>query len=301
MTRVLRPCPAQPASPLRYPGGKSKLGPFIKRLFEINNLTDGHYAEPYAGGAGVALSLLFDDYVRRVHINDVDRSVYAFWWSVLNETDRLCRLVRDTVVTPATWHRQRLIQTRKEDVSLLSLGFSTFFLNRTTRSGIFSSGGMIGGAKQQGKWRLDARYNAPGLVQRIERIAAFRSRITLTKLDAIDFLATQASSLPDRSLTYLDPPYFVKGHRRLYTNYYSAADHSTVADALDSYPRCWVTSYDYTPEILSLYQHHRCYVYTLAYTAAERRDGSEAIFFSDDLQIPVPAILKTELPHVRAT
>jgi len=291
----------QPASPLRYPGGKAKLTPFIKQLFETNNLCDGHYAEPYAGGASVALSLLFDEYVRRVHINDLDRSVFAFWWSVLNETDRLSRLIRDTPVTPATWLRQKEVQTRKAKASLLSLGFSTFFLNRTSRSGIVASAGMIGGNGQDGRWKIDARYNIQGLIQRVHRIAAYRSRIALTNKDAVDFLGALATELPERALVYLDPPYFVKGRRRLYANYYAPSDHALVADALDSFPHRWVTSYDYAPEILTLYRHHRCFVYSLAYTAALRRKGSEAIFLSDDLQMPSRARARDALPSTRAT
>jgi DNA adenine methylase len=87
-------------------------------------------------------------------------------------------------------------------------------------------------------------------------------------------------------LTYLDPPYFVKGQWRLYANYYSPSDHAYIAGALDSYPHCWLTSYDFAPEIPSLYRHHRCHVYTVQYSAASQRDGKEAMFFSDDLQIP---------------
>ena len=50
-------------SPLRYPGGKSILSPLLGNFIEINNLLDGIYIEPYAGGAGAALKLLFSEYV----------------------------------------------------------------------------------------------------------------------------------------------------------------------------------------------------------------------------------------------
>src|SRR5712691_9261403 len=95
------------ASPLRYPGGKAKLGKYVKLLVEQNQLLDGVYVEPYAGGASVALSLLLEEYVRRIHINDLDRAVYAFWHSVLHETDALCKLIRDKRVSRAEWHRQK--------------------------------------------------------------------------------------------------------------------------------------------------------------------------------------------------
>lgn len=273
-------------SPLRYPGGKAKLAPLLKSLFDFNQLGDGHYAEPYAGGAAVALSLLYDEYVRHIHINDLDRSIYAFWWAALTQTERLCRLIKDTPLTPDQWHRQKAVQGEKATADLLPLGFSTFYLNRTSRSGIIASGGIIGGKDQDGQWRMDARFNRTALIARIQRVAAYRSRISLTNLDAVDFMAEMATSLPERSLTYLDPPYYVKGQRRLYASYYNSVDHEMVAQLLDSYPHCWLVSYDYAPEILSLYRHHRCLVYTLRYTAAMRHDGAEAMFFSDDLQIP---------------
>jgi DNA adenine methylase len=276
------------------------------RLLESNNLVDGHYAEPYAGGAGLALSLLFADYIRHIHINDLDRSVYAFWWAVLYDTEALCRLISDTPVTPSTWRRQKAIQSHKATSDLLSLAFSSFFLNRTNRSGIIATGGMIGGKLQAGKWALDARYNRRHLVARIQRIASHRSRISVTNLDAVEFVARMASVLPERSLTYLDPPYYVKGQQRLYANYYCHTDHQVVADVLDSYPHCWVVSYDYAPEIMTLYRHHRCLVYTLPYTASVRRRGAEAVFFSDELQLSAARAcatdrgLRTELRLSRA-
>lgn len=281
-------------SPLRYPGGKAKLVPFIEELFKSNRLADGHYAEPYAGGASVALSLLYDEYARHVHINDLDRSVYAFWWAALERTEQLVQWIRDTPLTLKHWRRQKAIQVRKETADLLELGFSTFYLNRTSRSGIISSGGIIGGNDQTGPWTMDARFNKPELIRRVERLADYRSRITLTNLDAIDFLARLSTFLPDKSLTYLDPPYFAKG-QRLYANYYQLSDHQQIADLVESYPHCWLVSYDYQPEVLSLYRRHRCLVYSLRYTASTRQRGSEVMFFSGDLQIPETR----SLPRIR--
>jgi len=273
-------------SPLRYPGGKGKIAPLVKRIFEANRLCDGHYAEPYAGGAGVALSLLYGEYATRVHINDLDRSVYAFWYSVLHETEGLCRLVRDTSPNVSEWRKQRRVQGHKADAGLLELGFSTFFLNRTNRSGIISSGGLIGGVSQAGEWAIDARLNAPDLVKRIERVAMYRDRIDLTNLDALDFLALAATSLPERSLVYLDPPYYDKGRLKLYANYYRTDDHADVALIIQACPWPWIVSYDPSPAIERLYAGRRLRRYDLRYTAASSRTGAEVMFFSDDLVIP---------------
>lgn len=287
-------------SPLRYPGGKAALADYVGVIFGLNNLNDGHYAEPYAGGAGVALSLLYNERASHAHINDLDRSVYAFWYAALHQTERLCRMVRDTPVTVEEWHRQRAVQRRKQSASLLTLGFSTFFLNRTSRSGIISSGGIIGGQRQCGRWRIDARYNASELIRRIERAAEFRDRITLTQLDADAFLRQLSVALPTRALVYLDPPYYVKGQRRLYANYYGPDDHAHIAEALTSAPWQWMVSYDAAPEILQLYRAYRCIRYDLQYSARARQTGQEVIFLAHGLKVPMRAPIEPSRRHVVA-
>ena len=157
---------------------------YVKQLMEVNDLRGGTYIEPYAGGASVALNLLMGKYASRIKINDIDRSIYAFWYSVLNETDELCRMVSDTPVTMETWQAQHELQKHKEEVGLLELGFSTFFLNRTNRSGILN-GGVIGGKDQQGEYKMDARYNKKDLIERIKSVADYSDRIELTSMDAV--------------------------------------------------------------------------------------------------------------------
>lgn len=273
-------------TPLRYPGGKAKLASFVKAIIDQNDLTDGHYVEPFAGGAGIALELLFHEYVSRIHINDISRPVYSFWSSVLNDTDRLAKLVRDTPLTVAAWDRQKTILGNPDEASDLELGFAAFFLNRTNRSGILN-GGVIGGRDQTGPWKIDARYNAPELVFRIESIAKQRSRIALTSMDAVAFLTKTAPELPDRALVYLDPPYYVKG-KDLYYDYYTHGDHAKIASAVLERIRrqCWIVSYDNVAPIRSLYKGLPQMTYELGYSAREIRTGSEVMFFSPGLVVP---------------
>ena len=221
-------------SPLRYPGGKLKVVDYIKRLFEANDLCDGIYIEPYAGGASVALSLLFGEYVRGIKINDIDRSIYAFWHSVLNETEALCRRITDTPVNMDTWEVLRRVQANKQDADLLELGFSTFFLNRTNRSGILS-GGVIGGKNQDGNFKIDARYNKEDLINRIEGVAEYVDRIELTSMDAVELIKS-IKRPSEKTFCYLDPPYYVKG-RDLYLNYYSDDDHRAIAKEIKKYKK----------------------------------------------------------------
>jgi len=276
-------------SPLRYPGGKGKIAPYIKSLLLDNDLIGIDYGEPYAGGASVALSLLYEDYADTIHINDLNRGVYSFWRSALENTDELCGMILDTPLTMDEWHIQRDI-SRTANSSTMSLGFATFYMNRTNRSGIIG-GGVVGGKSQSGYWKLDARFNRDDLVQRVQKVGRHSSRIALTNLDAVDFLKSwSGKGLSSGSFIYLDPPYFVKG-RGLYDNYYDPQDHAAVAKVVGSLSCPWLVSYDAAAEIVELYGKYPSIRYSLRYSAAERGQGSEIMVFSPELLIP------SELPN----
>jgi len=273
-------------TPLRYPGGKGKLAAYVKSLLKANGLLDAEYVEPYAGGAAIALELLMHEYVSRIHINDVSRPIYAFWRSVLKQTDELCRLIADTRVTVRQWDLQKKILVNPADHDDLALGFATFFLNRTNRSGILN-GGIIGGRNQTGPWKIDARFNAAELVHRITAVARMRSRISLTRQDALKFLKKGSSNWPESTLIYLDPPYFVKG-RELYYDYYQPRDHAEVAAFVTGNLKHqrWIVSYDNVEAIHKLYPGVRHVIYDIGYSARSARRGSEIMFFCEGLRVP---------------
>lgn len=272
-------------TPLRYPGGKGKLVPYVKKIFEQNSLVDGIYVEPYAGGAGVAMELLLHEYAKRVYINDISDGVAAFWRSVLDDTDALCAAISGAKLNMKEWHKQKAIQCKPKDHDDLTLGFSTFFLNRTNRSGILG-GGVIGGKEQLGKWKLDARFNKPDLIQRIKTIARIRNRIEFSQLDAIAFIDAVAPRLPVQSLIYVDPPYYVKGSD-LYLHHYQHDDHVAIARRVAKLKsKNWIVSYDNAEPIQRMYGKFRQIVYGLSYSVQDRYKGSEIMFFSDKLVIP---------------
>lgn len=273
-------------TPLRYPGGKGKLAAYLKEIIRNNKLYDGEYVEPYAGGAAIGLELLFQEYVEKIHINDLSQPVYSFWKSVLNDTDELCRLVKNTRLSVASWDRQKRIFANPRDHSYIELGFATFFLNRTNRSGILN-GGVIGGRNQSGPWKIDARYNADELIFRIESIAKMRRKIKLTRSDALALLQFGLPTWPKKTLIYLDPPYYEQG-RELYYDFYKPDDHAALAKFVDAkmQNKFWIVSYDNVSPIKKLYSGFRRVVYNVGYTAREMRTGKEIMFFSPKLIIP---------------
>ncbi|OGT03091.1 MAG: DNA methyltransferase [Gallionellales bacterium RBG_16_57_15] len=273
-------------SPLRYPGGKARFAPFIAEVMQSNGLAKGHYFEPYAGGAGVALELLFHGHASHVHINDLDPAVNAFWAAVTRHPEAILRLLHDTPVTMEQWHHWRAVMRGELPADAIEHGFSTLFMNRTNRSGILK-GGVIGGKAQAGDYKLDARLKKDVLASRIERIAAHAGNITVYCEDANQLLLRCTEFLPPKSLIYLDPPYYVKG-RGLYRNYYAHDDHVAIAEVLQSsaFKRSWVVSYDNVQEICQMYRESQGLTYGLNYTAQERYVGNEVMFFSRKLRIP---------------
>jgi len=275
-------------SPLRYPGGKQVLARVLARLIELNKCEGGVYAEPYAGGAGAALSLLFSEHVSHLLLNDADISIHAFWHALLNRTDQFLKMTRDTPLTLEEWQRQRAVYLRRRGPTSLRLGFATFYLNRCNRSGIIGNAGPIGGHSQSGEWGIDARFNRAGLTARVERIAAYRDRISLFNLDALDFLREQVATRAEasRAFVYLDPPYFGKGSQ-LYLNYYRDEDHKALAEYMRlPHDFQWAMSYDDAPEVRRLYRGFRRIPFNLGYSARDRRQGKEILIAMRSLVLP---------------
>lgn len=281
-------------SPLRYPGGKAPFAPFIAKVMESNGLAGGHYMEPYAGGAGVALDLLFHGHASHIHINDADPAVHAFWVSVTQHSNELLKLIRSTPITIEEWFRWRSVLRDECQASVVEKGFATLFMNRTNRSGILKAG-VIGGKNQDGNYKLDARFKKEVLIARIEEIAKRSSNISVYSEDSFLLLNRCSEFLPKQSLIYLDPPYYVKG-KGLYRNYYQHDDHLAIAKTIQSneFKWPWVVSYDNAEEINSMYQLSRSLSYGLNYTAQRRYVGNEVMFFSQNLVIPEINIPQTK-------
>jgi DNA adenine methylase len=272
-------------SPLRYPGGKQKLANYLARVCEINRI-NGHYVEPYAGGAAIALHLLIEGVISEITINDKDRSIYAFWYSVLNYTDELCNLISKTHINVHNWRKQKKIQKRKGYASLLELGFSTFFLNRTNRSGIIDAG-PIGGVKQDGEYKINCRYNKIRLVACIRKIAEYKDKIHVRNLDALELIKEiEIDQTNKDKMFYFDPPYYLKGES-LYLNSYLNKDHKDVARAIKSIRNAyWIVTYDNTLPIRELYKSYRSKKYTLRHIANIPKVGKEIMFLSNNLSVP---------------
>lgn len=283
-------------SPLRYPGGKGKLAPLMELLIKQTGHYGGTYVEPFAGGAGIALELLEKGIVKEIVINDLDKGIYSFWRAILTETDRFIEDIHNAELSILEWNKQKSILENSNKYSY-ELGFATFYLNRTNRSGIIK-GGVIGGTEQKGKWLMDARFNKEDMIKRILRIAQKRKNIHLYNKDVDSFVKKYLPKYQQNAFVYFDSPYFGKG-KQLYLNFFSYDDHVRIEQMINEQVNCdWVITYDDVPEIANIYQNHVLRKFDLNYSAGVKRKASEIIIFKNESMIPKLQNLEEEKIHI---
>lgn len=256
----------------------------IRSIRNANDLTATDLAEPFAGGAGASLSLLYSGDTRHIYLNDADPAVFAFWWSLVHRSDKFIETLRDTPVTIEEWRRQRDSYRSRKKLSRLERGFSAFYLNRCNRSGIIINGGPIGGYEQAGDWKLDVRFNKDDLETRCLKVAEFHDRITVSNLDGIEFVKSMDA---EKTTFFIDPPYYAKGSM-LYLNLLSKNYHSALATVLRSMnDHAWILTYDDCPEIRMLYQQWaNIRPFSLRYVAAQKRSGCEILITPKWMNVP---------------
>jgi DNA adenine methylase len=269
-------------SPLRYPGGKGSLYSTLKTLVRANDLTQGTYVEPYAGGAGAALALLVTGQVQRIVINDFDSAIFAFWSAVIAEPGRFSERISKADLTVKEWSRQKEAYLN-ESTDAFERGFATFYLNRTNRSGVLN-GGPIGGMDQTGNYKIDARFNRDALVERIRVIGLYAKKISVTNVDGIKVIRKYARR--PNTFIYADPPYFDKAGS-LYLNSFDDSAHARLAECLNGYSDTnWVLTYDNVPQVQRLYSDRRSSLFSLNYSAHRVTKAQEIMVFSDTLAAP---------------
>ena len=271
-------------SPLRYPGGKSAMAGLLSAIRRLNGLGGRAIAEPFAGGAGASLTLLYLEEAGHIHINDADPAIYDFWWSLINRPKDFLDKLSKTPVSLAEWRRQRHVYRDRGRVSRLRRGFAAFYLNRCNRSGIIMNGGPIGGTTQAGKWKVDARFNKAELHRRCKKVAEYCERIVVSCDDGVRFIEGLD---PKSTFYFIDPPYFEKGPT-LYLNVLDENYHAALAARLKTMSdAAWVLTYDDCLKVRQLYRSWAAIrPFSLRYAATDRRNGKEVLITPKWMQLP---------------
>lgn len=268
---VVNWCTRSDISPLRYPGGKRKLAPFVADLMARCDGRPELFVEPFAGGASVSISLLEADYVDMIALADADPLVGSFWSVVFSDQAHvLADMVYDARITLEEWLRLRSLEAAPG----IEAAFKCLFLNRTSFSGSLNNvAGPIGGKSQAGDYKIDCRFNRNKLAERILELSRLRHRVRFVRTQTFaktlsDVRRTAvARDRPSSLFWYLDPPFFAKADR-LYRYHFEAEDHVGFAEATAAIPGHWLLSYDDHPDARRLHGRHPGFaVINLQYSA----------------------------------
>lgn len=272
---------------LRYPGGKTALGPMLARMAVDNGLTEHTYYEPFAGSAGAALHMLFSGHASRLILSDKDENVAAFWSLVLTSPKTVRQFILDVDLTIAEWRRQRSIFLDLSSSPDLR-GLAFFYLNRTNRSGLILSG-PIGGKEQNGPYKLGARFNRDTLASRLDQISLFSDQIDFFQADVFESIRRvkrRNCSKLGKIWMYLDPPYHGWGDD-LYLCKFSSDEHKRLAAKLTKETRLpWVLSYDDTSDVRESYVMLQPHVIGVSYFIHSARKAKE-LLLTNNLTVPI--------------
>jgi DNA adenine methylase len=267
-------------SPLRYPGGKRRLVPYLAAALAENNLRPDLFVEPYAGGASVSLELLHLDFAGRAVIGDLDPMVNAFWETVVTDVDWLCEQVESVPLSLSEWERMKKTRFR----SRRSLALACLYLNRTSFNGaLHNSAGPIGGRAQTSEYDIGCRFPRARLVGRLRACAELADRIDV--VPAQDAMVTvreareRARHDELSAFFYLDPPFWAKS-KFLYRRSFTELAHERLADQLHWLQDQFLLSYDPAPEIVDLYTGHTAGTVAeieLVYSGSSRSAGTEMV------------------------
>ncbi len=263
-------------TPLRYPGGKTKLYSKLLEFLPKDNSNNISYAEPFAGGCGAGLKMLIKGDINKLYINDYDKKIYAFWYCILEDCNKFIKKIKNTPVNIETWKKQKDILKNSDNVDLFTLGFATFYLNRTNFSGVIK-GGPIGGIKQEGNYKIDCRFNKERLIQTIENIAKHKKQISLHNLEASKFI-NYLNNIDENIFVYLDPPYYKKADT-LYMSFFKDDDHVALKEAIQTIKHKWILSYDNQEFITNLYKEYKQEFIDITYTTYNKTKAKEVLVY----------------------
>jgi DNA adenine methylase len=232
-------------SPFRYPGGKTWLVPHVRRWLASLSGRPRKFVEPFAGGAIVGLSVMFDELTERLALVELDHDVAAVWKVILSKRAKelACRIAS---FEPTHQAVNQILGRRPANI--FERAFATIVRNRVQRGGIMAPGASLMKEGENGRG-LRSRWYPETLKRRILEITEKRDRISFVHGDGIEYIHKAASR--EDMMWFIDPPYTVAG-RRLYVH--SELDHEKLFQIVSSVRGDFLMSYDNASPIRKLAQ-----------------------------------------------
>lgn len=278
-------------SPLRYPGGKSRISEYLASLFEaqdpVGYLDLSVWFEPFAGGLGAGLKLLDAGVVEQVWFCEANPALAAFWRTISGEhAAELIRFLEQAAgeqITYAYYQQCLEVLADPAEAGEVALGAAAIVVNRCSRSGLINpKASPIGGKNQNGQYTVNSRWNLPRTIEQIRHIASYSDSLMYLGDDGISQIsALSGSGVAEEVFIFADPPYVGAGNR-LYQKGMDEQAHRDLASALLDCGAHWALAYDDAPLARELYAGYEIEPYLLRHTANKSKEGQELLIFGQD-------------------
>jgi len=277
-------------SPLRYPGGKSKL---LHNIIPNIYPSFKEFREPFVGGGSIFLAAM-----QRVNptalykINDLNYNVYCFW-KELKENGRVLINKIETIKNEYSDGKklfQFLTSSEKERMEL-ERAVRFFILNRITFSGTTDSGG----------YSEQAFHNrfTDSSIQRLKPLPKLLENVIVEHGDYEKLLLEPSKEV----FIFLDPPYFSSTKSKLYGkngDLHTTFDHERFANNMKKCNHKWLITYDDCKEVRDLFSFQKSNFYEWKAQYGMTNVASEVSQKGKELMIanhPLPPIKQKNLTH----
>jgi DNA adenine methylase len=267
-------------TPLRYPGGKSRLLGYVEKFLMLNHISPDIVCEPYAGAASISVGLLQRGIVNSAHICEKDPLIVAYWNAIKFHFDDFVESIKAVEVSMDTWFafKKYLSEDSDKRFSVTELALAFLFYNRTNYSGIIK-GGPLGGKSQKSKYKLGCRFNKTKIIEKLVGLNKIAENVQIIRGDGLEFMKEESRNMSwENKFFYVDPPFYRVG-KDLYREFFKDEDHINLADFLADLESPWLLSYDDSDFIRNLYREKKnARIYTDYQANFLKKSESELLF-----------------------
>jgi len=251
-------------TPLRYPGGKSRVAPMLLEKFPSNIK---EFREPFLGGASVALlfSQKYPDIP--VWVNDKYEYLYNFWVTLQESGDELSDVLVGIKQDNSTEEKAKeLFIGAKEEISKAdSFRQAVLFwiLNKCSYSGLTENSSFSASASNQNFTTRGARH--------LKSISEVIQHWHITNYDYSDLLMDPGDG---DVFCFLDPPYMINSY--LYgtdAKMHKDFNHDHFVDVCRASPNRWLVTYNNHDYLKMSYKGYNQEEFRITYGMKHRADN----------------------------
>ena len=229
------------STPLRYPGGKSKV---LKKIITFFPESFKEYREPFLGGGSIFLNIKQNNPSLICRINDLNFDLFCFWSSLKNNPEEFITTILKIKNTEKNGKQlyYKLKKTVYEDI--FSRGIRYYVLNRISYSGTVDSGGYSQEA-------FEMRFTLSKIHQLFD-ISKLLRDASITSEDYTNYLTLEGKDV----FLYLDPPYLSAVKSHLYGkngDLHNSFNHCAFAEKMKKCSFKWLITLDDTNEIRKMF------------------------------------------------